>query len=194
MIVRISGAVWGVGERHVVVRVGGVGLHVHVSSGVVAQLDGVGQPIELFTHLHVRDNELALYGFLTEEELALFKLLLGISGIGPKVALTLLGTVSPDAFRQAVVQEEPGLLTRVPGIGPKTAKAIIFHLRDKLIPTGVEMAPLLSDTDAEVIAALTGLGFSLVEAQAALQSLPRDEGLPVEERVRQALSYFAAHL
>jgi len=190
MIARLSGTVWSIGENHVIVRAGGIGFQVQVPSGVLAQLDSVGQPVELFTHLNVRENELALYGFLTEEELALFKLLLSISGIGPKVALALLGTVSPDALRQAVVQEEPGLLSRVPGIGPKTARAIIFHLKDKLIPTGAA-APLLSDADAEVIAALTGLGFSLVEAQAALQSLPRDEDLPVEERVRQALAYFA---
>jgi Holliday junction DNA helicase RuvA len=191
MIGRLSGTVWGIGEGHVVVRAGGIGLQVHVPSGVLAQLDGVGRPVELFTHLHVRENELALYGFLTEEELALFKLLLSISGVGPKVALALLGTVSPDALRQAVVQEEPGLLSRVPGIGPKTARAIIFHLKDKLMPAGTDAARLLSDTDAEVIAALTGLGFSLVEAQAALQSLARDEDLSVEERVRQALAYFA---
>jgi Holliday junction DNA helicase RuvA len=192
MIGRLSGTVWGIGEGHVVVRAGGIGLQVRVPSGVLAQLDGVGRPVELFTHLHVRENELALYGFLTEEELTLFKLLLSISGVGPKVALALLGTVSPDALRQAVVQEEPGLLSRVPGIGPKTARAIIFHLKDKLVPAGADAVRLLSDTDAEVIAALTGLGFSLVEAQAALQSLARDEDLSVEERVRQALAYFAA--
>jgi Holliday junction DNA helicase RuvA len=192
MIARLSGTVWSIGDGRIVIRTGGIGLRVHVPSGVLAQLDGIGRPIELFTHLHVRDNELALYGFLTEEELTLFKLLLSISGVGPKVALALLGTVSPDALRQAVAQEEPRLLSRVPGIGPKTAKAIIFHLKDKLIPTGAGAAPLMSDADAEVIAALTGLGFSLVEAQAALQSLPRDESMPVEERVRQALAYFAA--
>jgi Holliday junction DNA helicase RuvA len=190
MIARLSGTLWSISENHVVIRVGGVGFQVHVPSSVLAQLDGVGQPVELFSHLHVRENELTLYGFLTEDELALFRLLLSVSGVGPKVALALLGTVSPDALRQAVVQEEPGLLSRVPGIGPKTAKAIIFYLKDKIIPTEVK-APLLSDADAEVIAALTGLGFSLVEAQAALQSLPRDEDLPFEERVRQALAYFA---
>ncbi len=192
MIARLSGTVWSIGEGHVVVRVGGIGLHVRVPSGMLAQLDSVGQPVELFTHLHVRENELALYGFLTEEERTLFRLLLSISGVGPKVALALLGTVSPDALRQAVVQEEPGLLSRVPGIGPKTARAIIFHLKDKLISTGAEAVPLLSDADAEVIAVLTGLGFSLVDAQAALQSLPRDEDYPIEERVRQALAHFAA--
>ncbi|MDY7076137.1 MAG: Holliday junction branch migration protein RuvA [Chloroflexota bacterium] len=193
MIARLSGTVWSIGEDHVVIQAGEIGFRVRAPSGVLAQLDGVGQPVELFTHLHVRENELALFGFLTEEELSLFRLLLGISGVGPKVALALLGTVSPDALRQAVLQEEPGLLSRVPGIGPKTARAIIFHLKDKIIPTGLETVPSLSDTDAEVIAALTGLGFSLVEAQAAIQSLPRDEGLdsPVEERVRRALAYFA---
>jgi len=192
MIARLSGTVWNIGQGRVVVRVGGIGLQVYVPAGVLAQLDGAGQPVELFTHLHVRESELALYGFLTEEELALFKLLLSVSGVGPRTALALLSTVSPDMLRQAVIQEEPGLLSHVPGIGPKTARAIIFHLKDKLIPTGAQAVPLLSDADAQVIAALTGLGFSLVEAQTALQSLPRDEGLPVEERVRQALAYFAA--
>jgi len=192
MIARLSGTVWSVGKGYVVLNVGGVGFQVSVPSGVLSHLDGVGQPVELFTHLHVREGELALYGFLTEEELALFRLLLSVSGVGPKVALAVLSTVSPDALRQAVTHEEPGILTRVPGIGPKTAKAIIFHLKDKLIPTGVAAVPLLSDADAAVIAALTGLGFSLVEAQAALQSLPRDQSLSIEERVRQALAYFAA--
>ena len=191
MIARLSGTVWSIGEDHIVVRTGGIGCHVRVPAGVLAQLDDAGQPVELFTHLHVRETELALFGFLTEEELGLFKLLLNISGVGPKVAMALLGAVSPDTLRQAVVQEEPSLLSRVPGIGPKTARAIIFHLKDKIIPSGVESVPLLRDTDTEVIAALTGLGFSLVEAQAALQSLPRDDDRPVEERVRQALTFFA---
>jgi len=175
----------------VVVRTDGIGFQVRVPAVVLAQLDGAGRPVDLFTYLHVRENELALFGFLTEEDLTLFKLLLSVSGVGPKVALALLGAVSPDALRQAVAQEQPGLLSRVPGIGPKTARAIIFHLKDKLIPAGMAAAPLLSDADAEVIAALTGLGFSLVEAQTALQSLPRDDGLSVEERVRRALIYFA---
>jgi Holliday junction DNA helicase RuvA len=191
MIARLSGTIWSVGQDQVTVRVGGIGLQVHVPTNVLAQLDGAGQPVDFFTHLHVRENELTLYGFLTEDEMALFRLLLSVSGVGPKVALAMLGAVSPEALRQAVVQEEPALLSRVPGIGPKTAKAIIFHLKDKIIPAGMAAAPLLSDADAEVIAALTALGFSLVEAQTALQSLPRDEELPVEVRVRRALAYFA---
>ena len=192
MISRLSGTVWSVGDKHVIVRTGGVGFFVEVPANVLDQIGEQGQPVELFTHLHVRENQLALYGFLTQDELSLFHLLIGISGVGPKVALAMLSTISPDALRQAVRQEEPKLLSRVPGIGTKTAKAIIFHLKDKIAPAGLEAGPLLSDTDADVIAALTTLGFSLVEAQAALQSLPRDTDLTVEEQVRQALSYFAA--
>jgi len=191
MIARLSGTVWSVEEDHLVLRVGGVGLEVRVPHDVLSRLGGAGKPAELFTHLHVRENELALYGFLTEEELGLFKLLLSVSGVGPKVALALLGVVSPDALRQAVMKDEPALLSRVPGIGPKTARAIIFHLKDKIIPAGAQAAPFLSDADTQVIAALTSLGFSLVEAQAALQSLPQGEELSIEERVRQALAYFA---
>jgi Holliday junction DNA helicase RuvA len=191
MIARLSGTVWSIGEDYVVIRTGGIGLQVYAAANVLGQLDGPGYAVELFTHLHVRETELTLYGFLTEDELALFRLLLSVSGVGPKVALAVLGTVSPEALRQAVVQEEPVILSRVPGIGTKTAKAIIFHLKDKIISTEAEAVPLLTDDDAEVIAALTALGFSLVEAQTALQNIAKDEDLPIEERVREALAFFA---
>lgn len=190
MIARLSGTVAAVGPDHVIVQVGGVGFHVRVPTRVLEQVQP-GRPVELLTYLHVRENEISLYGFLTEEERALFELLLGVSGVGPKVALATLSTVSPDALREAVLREEPGILSRVPGIGPKTARAIIFHLKDRLVPTGAEAAPLLTDEDAEVIAALTALGFSLVEAQTALQNLPRGEEMPLEERIRRALAYLA---
>lgn len=191
MIARLSGHVAAMGEDHLVVMVGGIGFHVHVPTSVLDQIDGRGKPVELVTHLHVRENDLSLYGFLTQEDLSLFELLLGVSGVGPKVALATLGTISPQILRQAVVQEKPKLLSRVPGIGPKTAQAIIFHLRDKLAAPAGEGARLMTDEDAEVISALTALGFSVVEAQTALQNLPRDEEMTVEERIRGALTYLA---
>jgi Holliday junction DNA helicase RuvA len=187
MISKISGVLWDTGDGYVVIRASGIGYQVHVPSDVLEQIKGLEQPVELFTHFYVRESRLALYGFLTKEKRALFELLLDISGVGPSVALSLLSTLSPDALRQAVLQDEPGLLTRVPGIGLKTARKIIFHLRDKVIPAEGRATPLLTDADAEVIAALTELGFSLVEAQSALQNLPRDEDLSVEERIRLAL-------
>jgi Holliday junction DNA helicase RuvA len=191
MISRISGVLWEKGEGYVVIRAGGVGFQIEVPSNVVDQVGGLEQPLELFTHFHVRENRLALFGFLTREKRSLFELLLDISGVGPTVALSLLGTISPDALRQAVLQDEPGLLTRVPGIGTKTAKKIIFNLKDEVIPAEGRPTPLLTDADTEVIAALTELGFSLVEAQSALQNLPQDEDIPVEERIRLALSSLA---
>ena len=192
MIARLSGTVWATEGDVLVLRVGGVGFLVHVPPQTLARLSEVGQPVELFTHLCVRENDLALYGFLTSEEAALFKLVLSVAGVGPKTALAILSALTPDALRQAVLRDEPALLARVPGIGPKTAKAIVFHLKDRLGAVGSRAgAPAFSETDAEVIAALTGLGFSLVEAQSALQSLPRDADLPLEERVRLALAYFA---
>ena len=191
MISRISGVLWDRGDGYVVIRAGGIGFRVEVPSSVLGQLSGLEQPLELFTHFHVRENRLALYGFLTKEKRSLFELLLDISGVGPAVALSLLGTISPDALRQAVLQDEPGLLTRVPGIGTKTARKIIFNLKDEVIPAEGKPAPLLTDADAEVIAALTELGFSLVEAQSALQDLPQDEEIPVEERIRLALASLA---
>lgn len=187
MISRISGAVWDTGDGYVVLRTGGVGFRVEVPSDVLEQIKAVEQPLELFTYFHVRENRLALYGFLTQEKRSLFELLLDISGVGPTVALSLLSTISPDALRQAVLRNEPRLLTRVPGIGSKTAKKIIFNLKDEVIPAE-GTTPLLTDADAEVIAALTELGFSVVEAQSALQNLPQDGDLSVEERIRVALS------
>jgi Holliday junction DNA helicase RuvA len=191
MISRLSGTVWATAPDHVVIRVGGVGLLVNVPSDLIDRLV-IEQPVELFTYLQVRENDLTLFGFETEEEVGVFRLLISVSGIGPKGALSLLSTITLDALRQAIAQEEAGILTRVPGIGPKTAKAVIFHLRDKLAPADAGDGPSLAGGDAEVIAVLTGLGFSLVEAQRAVQSLPRDEDLPREERVRRALAFFAA--
>ena len=189
MIARLSGEVWEVGESWIVVRVGGVGFRVHVPTSVLERVVEVGQ-VELCTYLHVRESELALYGFLTDEELSLFRLLLSVSGIGPKVALAMLSSMSPDVLKQAVLREDSGVLTRVPGVGMKTAKAVIFHLRDKIAAFSEGASGAFGETDAEVIAALTGLGFSIVEAQRALQSVARDPDLPLEERVRQSLTYF----
>jgi len=192
MIARLHGTVESISKDAVVVCVGGVGFRVHPSAAARTRLDGIGKPVELFTHLHVRENELALYGFASEEELTLFELLLGVSGVGPKVALAVLASGPPDMLRAAIANEQTEVLTRVPGVGTRTAKAIILHLKDKV---GAGLAPAavtcLTDADAELIAALTGLGYSVVEAQAALASLPRDPTLAFEERLRQALAYFA---
>lgn len=190
MISRLRGTVGAIAKDALVVMVGGVGFQVTVSAAAREGVDGVGRPIELYTHLHVRENELALYGFASEQELELFNLLLGVSGVGPKAALAVLAAAPPDTLRAAIANEQFDVL-RVPGVGPKTAKAIVLHLKDKM---GAALAPAptpyLTDADAEIIAALTSLGYSVVEAQTALVSVPRDKELPIEERLRLALAYF----
>jgi Holliday junction DNA helicase RuvA len=190
VIASLEGTVAAIGANYIVVTVGGVGLRVFVPDDVLRDVGGPGERIHLFTHLNVRETELALYGCTTQEELDLFKLLLGVSGIGPKMALTMLSFLPPERLHAAIAREDEGVLAQVPGIGPKTARRVIFQLKDKLALGSLEAVPPLSDQDAEVIAALTTLGYSVVEAQTALQSLPRDPDISLEERLRLALAYF----
>ena len=191
MIASLEGTVTAIGDNYLIIVVGGVGFQVYVLDNVLYDLSGPGARVRLFTHLHVREDELTLYGCATQDELEIFRLLLGVSGIGPKIALAVLSTLSPQSLRAAVAQEQADVLARAPGLGPKTARRVIFQLKDKMALEAGEIAPPLTDQDAEVIAALTSLGYSVVEAQTALQSLPRDADLSLEERIRLALAYFS---
>ncbi len=188
MISRLRGRIEYVAEDHIIVDIGPMGLMVFVPADQLAGYQA-GQPVALFTHLHIREQEFTLFGFATEEDLDLFLVLLGVSGVGPKLALSILSTLPPDTIRLAVANDEPGLLTRVPGIGPKSAKKILFHLKDKMGVSefeGVGVVPI-TDEDAEVIEALTALGYSIVEAQRAVQGVPK-EATGVEDRLRAALA------
>jgi len=188
MISRLRGRIEYVAADHIIVDIGPMGLMVFVPADQLAAYQ-VGQPVALFTHLHIREQDFTLFGFASEEDLELFQVLLGVSGVGPKLALSILSTLPPDTIRLAVANDEPGLLTRVPGIGPKSAKKILFHLKDKMGVSefdGVGSVPI-TDEDAEVIEALTALGYSVVEAQRAVQTIPKD-ATGVEERLRAALA------
>lgn len=187
MIASISGTIQLIGRDHLVVKVGGVGVRVFVPRSVLEDVGGVGRSIALHTHLLVREQDLSLFGFESAEDLQLFEVLLGVTGVGPKVALAILSTLSPELLKNAIAREETAVLQRVPGIGKKTAERIMFQLRDKwdLAATTTAVLPF-TDVDGDVIDLLTGLGFSIVEAQAALQKLPR-ETRGVEERLQLAL-------
>lgn len=191
MIATLEGRIVAKGENYVIIDVGGVGFKVYIPSSLLDRLGGTGQEVSLFTHMHVRENEIALYGCSTPDELALFELLLGVSGIGPRVALNVVSMMSSDALREAIARGDAAMLTRIPGVGKKTAERVMLDLKDKL-GVGLEFVsyPALTHADAEVISALTSLGYSIAEAQAALRSLPRED-LPLEERIRLALQYFA---
>ena len=186
MIASIRGTVQQSGENWVVIELGGMGIKVSVPVPLAARAR-TGQPLALFTHLQVREDALALFGFETPDQLSFFELLLSVSGIGPKVALSLLSHFSTDALRQAVGGGRPERLSGIPGVGKKTAEKIIFHLKDKLAAGAETGGAGWSETDTEVIAALTSLGYSIVEAQTALQRIPADAPTDAESRLRLAL-------
>ena len=189
MIASLSGTVQKIEAGSLVVLVGSVGVRVFVPRTVLEDVGGVGRRLMLHTHLLVREDSLTLFGFESEDDLQLFEVLLGVNGVGPKVALAILGSLSPELLKSAVLREEAAVLQRVPGIGKKTAERIMFHLRDKLDLGGAATTlPLVSDVDADVIDILTGLGFSIIEAQSALQHVPR-EVATIDERVGAALQY-----
>jgi Holliday junction DNA helicase RuvA len=190
MIATLQGRVLAKRENHVILDVTGVGFQVYVPSAALERL-AAGQEATLYTHMHVRENEIALYGCLTPDDLKLFELLLGVSGIGPKVSLNVISMMSTETLREAIARGDAASLTRIPGVGRKTAERVMLDLKDKL---GVELDfvsyPALTHADTEVIMALTSLGYSLAEAQAAVRSLPQED-LPLEERIRLSLQYFA---
>jgi Holliday junction DNA helicase RuvA len=175
----------------IIVDVNGVGFHVLTPSGLRDRLQP-GENIFLYTKMIVREDAWLLCGFETKEGREVFELLLSVNGIGPRLAMGILSTLSPDIIRRAVFNEQPEVFSRVPGIGNKTAQKIVFHLQGRL-PSTEGLAPLsrISEVDTEVLAALTSLGYSLVEAQAALQYIPRDTTQDVETRLRIALQYFS---
>jgi holliday junction DNA helicase RuvA len=192
MIASVYGEVLEVTGDSLVVGVGGVGLKVYVPTATRDKAR-IGEQINLRTQLIVREDLLALYGFEDAEALDFFNLLLGVNGVGPRSALAILSVLSTDAIRRAVVNEQPEVFSRVRGIGRKTAQNILVQLQGRM---GEGAGPLegvtnLSDVETEVIGALTSLGYSVVEAQAAIQAIPRDAPMDVETRLRMALKYFS---
>ncbi len=190
MISILRGSVISQESDGIIVDVGGVGFHVMVPIPLRERLQP-GENIYLYTRMIVREDAILLAGFETREARELFDLLLSVNGIGTRLAMSILSTLTPDTIRRAVFNEQAEIFSRVPGIGNKTAQKIVLHLQDRL-PSAEGLAPLLkiSDVDTEVLSALTALGYSLVEAQAALQYIPRDTPQEVETRLRIALQYF----
>jgi holliday junction DNA helicase RuvA len=191
MISQISGPVIDKEENSVVIQTGGIGLQVFISPTWNSQLK-LRDTCTIYTHLIVRETELSLYGFETKEERKFFILLMSVNGVGPKLSMTILASMSPELIRRAVFSEQPELFNNVSGVGKKTAQKILLQLQDKVTPSDEDAIILhIEDHDGEVIAALTSLGYSLVEAQSAIQMIPNDAPDDVEDRLRLALQYFA---
>lgn len=190
MIATIAGTLASKETDHIVVAIGGIGIEVCAPFSTIEKLNS--DRVSLHTRLVVREDSLTLYGFATTSERDLFDAFLKISGIGPRLAVAILSTLSVENIHSAVRNDRPELISRVPGIGKKTAQKIVLELQDK-IPSALESIPLGADGDpsAEVMDALTALGYSVVEAQTAIQSIPMDAPDSVEERVLIALRNLA---
>lgn len=190
MIASVQGKVAAVHKDHLVILVGGVGLKVYAPHTALDHL-GAGDETFLYTVLIVREDLFALYGFAAAVEREIFEALLKVNGVGPRLALAILSTISVDHLRSAVYGEKADILMRVPGVGKKTAQKIVLDLKDKL-RADLADAPVLAfdDVNTDVMDALVALGYSIVEAQTAIQALPTDAPNTVEDRVRLALQFF----
>ena len=184
MIGRLRGLLVAKHAERVVLDVAGVGYEIAVTPRGLIDLPGIGEEAVLHTHLHVREDQLALFGFPEEDQRDLFRLLLGVSGVGPRVALAILGTMSPDELRRAVLTEDADALTVVPGIGKRSAQKLMLELRPKLDMPDAEL-PSSGNAVAEVREALEGLGYQAAEIRGALRNVSADA--EVEDMLRAAL-------
>jgi len=191
MIASVTGEISQVLEGQIVLNVGGVGLFVNLTEDTCLQCRP-GMRKAFHTYLVVREDHLSLYGFETMEARDLFVHLISVSGVGPKTGLAALSTLTTEAVRRAITGDQPEIFTRVPGIGKKTAQKIILDLQGQIQPLEpLEAASKMDEVDTEVMEALTALGYSIVEAQAALQSIGKNQNANAEERLRKALQYFS---
>lgn len=189
MISAIHGTLERSGANWAVLRVGGFSIKVNVPA---LSLNGIGAPgtaVNLHTHLYLREDAIALYGFATDEELSLFEALITVSGVGPKLALSILSVLSPEQAALAVASGNPETLTGVPGIGKKIAARVVLELKGKLEKEWLEGKPAPAPESGDVLAALGALGYSAAEAMQAVSQLPRDSSIGLEERVTLALRY-----
>jgi len=186
MIGRLTGIVAEKSPPQVLVDVQGVGYEVDVPMSTFCNLPGLGERVTLMTHLIVREDAHQLFAFLTAEERSTFRLLIKISGIGPKIALGVLSGMSVGDLAGAVTRQEAGRLQKVPGIGKKTAERLLLELKGRLGPElGASSASINTDAQADIVQALVALGYSEKEAAVALKGLPRDVG--VSEGIKLAL-------
>lgn len=186
MIAHLDGTIIFKGERYLVISAGGVGYRVFMAPEALKKLPEKGGDIKLWTHLYVRENALELYGFLHQAELEFFETLINISGIGPKGGLGIMNIAPLDTLKKAIAAGDTSYLTRVSGIGRKTAEKIVLELKEKMAGKGISVeAPELKE-EADALEALISLGYSQSEAREALRQAPNEATSP-EKRIKEAL-------
>lgn len=193
MITSIHGILEAGRADHAIIRVGGFSLRVFAPASTLNGLGQAGAEVSLYTHFHVREDEMTLYGFTGEEERDAFEQLIGVSGIGPKIALALLSAMDARTLYKAIADEDQQKLALAPGVGKRTAARIVLEMKGKLPSLAVLGGGGYTSgkTQAEALEALMGLGFSSAEAQAALAKIPPGQALTLEEQITFALRSFS---
>jgi len=191
MIASLHGRLDSLGSEWAIINVGGIGFQVYLPTSTLSTLGTIGEEVKLHTHFHLREDNATLYGFASTDELGLFQTLISVSGLGPKLALALLSALNVEQLAMAIATGSADMLTTVPGVGKKMASRIILELKEK-IGAGWIAAPAaqLARENTDVLAALTALGYSVVEATRAVATLPADQNLSLEEKIKLALGYF----
>jgi holliday junction DNA helicase RuvA len=187
MIGKLKGLIESYGQDYVILDVGGVGYEVHCSARTLQELPGVGQPATLSIETHVREDQIRLFGFVTEIEREWFRLLQTVQGVGAKVALSVLGTLKPSELASAIAMRDKAMVARTPGVGPKVAERIVTELKDKapaytnVDPALVRLSGALDDKRApapvtDAVSALVNLGYAQAQAAAAIAAASRSAG------------------
>jgi holliday junction DNA helicase RuvA len=190
MIASLKGTVESLYSDAAVINVGGVGFHVFIPASALGAIGGTGDEIKLYTHLNVREDNLSLFGFLTPEDLGLFHTLINVSGLGPKLAMAMLGAMDAEKLAAAIATGNLAVLTSISGIGKKMAERITLELKDKVSSGALTLSPTANRNNDEVLAAMVSLGYSTTEANEAVASLPLDNDANLEDKIRLALAYF----
>jgi holliday junction DNA helicase RuvA len=196
MIASIHGVLEASKVGQAIIRVGGFSVRVFVPISTLNQLGDVGSEVSLYTHFQVREDGMALYGFVGEEERDAFEQLIAVSGVGPKVALALLSVMDARTLFKAIADEDQQRLALAPGVGKRLAARLVLELKGKLpslaaLGGAASAGSASGRIQAEVLEALMGLGYSAAEAQAALAKIPQDRAMTLEEQVTFALRSFA---
>jgi len=192
MIAGLDGTLEQLNTDSAIIRVGGVSFQVYTPASTLGQLGTMGDRVRLHTHLHWKEDSTALYGFATSQELELFKMLIAVSGVGPKSALSVLSTLKPDDLVSAILGSNADIIAQAPGIGKKTASRVILDLREKLEKGwGGMVSTCPSGDNADMVAALTNLGYSTADATRAAAAVPSSEDLTLEDKIRLALRHLA---
>lgn len=198
MIAFVSGILEMKLNGYIVINVGGIGYKIYMSQKEIEQLGETGQKVTVYTHYHVREDDISLYGFLTMEELNMFELLISVSGVGAKSALTILANIEPSVFAMAVISNDTSKLVKIPGVGAKSAARIILELKDKLkkqeLTQGekesIKTKNMEEEKFNEAISALQVLGYNRKDIEKVFEKI-NIQGFELEDLIKQGLKYLA---